>query len=84
MRVPKRQKETHKSYLLTPVDCAKDFVGFCHIVNLERISRGGNGQYVDGDLGAKQAREEGGSEKPSTVFHVSSHSDTLLKCLFCV
>ena len=52
MRVPQRQNETHKSYLLTPAEYSKCFVCFCHIVNLGSVSPGGNGQCVDGDLGA--------------------------------
>lgn len=54
MRLPKRQNETHKPYLLTPVEYTKGFVGFRHIVSLESGSQGGSGQYVDGDLGANQ------------------------------
>lgn len=46
MRVPKRQREAHKSYLVTPIECAKGFVYFCHIADLESSSQGGNGRDV--------------------------------------
>lgn len=84
MRVPKRQNETHQSCLLTPAEYAKCFVCFCHILNLKSVSPGGNGQYVDGDLGANRAGEVGEAEKPGSVFDISSQSDAFPECLFCV
>lgn len=42
MRAPKRQREAHKSYLVTSIEYAKGFVYFCHIADLESSSQDGN------------------------------------------
>lgn len=54
MSGPKRQREAHKSYLVTPIEYAKGFVYFCHIADLESSSQDGSQPGCEDDLGAKQ------------------------------